>query len=229
MIQAPIDSVAVAGVLASTAAAWLSTTFPDMDAATLTKLSSLLGSLPVIVAIFVWEMAGKGIAYAFPALGATLTPFWAKYKIFLNPVLGIVFGTAGGNPLLGLIASGVWSVGGGAVKAVAGSSTAAGRGRAGMGVVLLGALLLPSVASAATPYTVASFPFVWQGGVGARVVLQSTLNEQRTLPYAWAHMTFPVRDRWILRARLEQPLQREVLTNRIGKCEARMEAGFSFP
>jgi hypothetical protein len=229
MVAAPIDSAAVAGALAGTAAGWLSTTFPGMDPETMTKLATLLGSLPVIAAIFLWETGGKLVGRWFPGLGLVLGPFWAKYKILLNPLLGLVFGTAGGNPLLGLIASGVWSVGGGAVKAVAGPSTAAGRARAGMGVVLLGALLLPSVASAATPYTVANFPFVWQGGLGAKAALQSSLSGQRTLPYAWAHMTFPVRNRWILRARLEQPLQREVLTNRLGKCDARLEAGFSFP
>jgi hypothetical protein len=229
MVAAPIDSAAVAGALAGAAASWLSTTFPGLDAATLDKLAALLGSLPVIAAIFLWETGGKLVGRWFPGLGLVLGPFWSKYKILLNPLLGLVFGTAGGNPLLGLIASGVWSVGGGAVKVMAGPSTAAGRARAGMGVVLLGALLLPSVASAATPYTVANFPFVWQGGVGAKIALQSNLSDQRTTPYLWAHMTFPVRNRWILRARLEQPLQRVPMKNRLGKMEARVEAGFSFP
>jgi hypothetical protein len=239
MVPAPIDSAAVAGALAGTAASWLSTTFPGMDAETLAKVASVLGSLPVIALIFLWEMVGKGLGKFLPGVEAALGPFWAKYKIFLNPILGLIFGTAGGNPVLGLIASGVWSVGGGAVKVIAGPSTAAGRARAGMGVILALFLLLPATSSAAEKIVAGpfagktvltnAFPLTFQGGLGAQFLLQSALSGQRTVPYLWGHVTYPIRDRWILRARLEQPLQREPLTRKLGKMVTRVEAGFSFP
>ena len=228
MLAAPIDSAAVAGALATGAATWLNSTFPGMDPENLAKISNTLGSLPIMAAIFIWEMGVKLIGKWLPGVGLTLGPFWSRYKILLNPALGLVLGTAGGNPVLGLIASGLWSAGGGVVKVVGGTNTVAGRARAGMGVVLA-LLLLPSVASAATPYAVGPFPFVFQGGVGARLAAQAVPAGQKAQPYGWVHVTFPVRDHWVLRTRLEQPLQRSKETDKLGKMDLKAEVGFSFP
>jgi hypothetical protein len=242
-VAAPIDSAAVAGALAGAAAGWLNTTFPGLDSVTLGRLSVLLGSLPVIVLIWLWETVGKGLGKFLPGLEVSLGPFWAKYKVILNPILGLIFGTVGGNPLLGLLASGVWSVGSGAVKAAAGPSTAAGRARAGMGLILLGCLLfLPHGAQAAplkmpaTPAAVQpaaapiQLPFTVQAGLGEKVHFTKEEVQGNTFrPYVWTHLTWPVRDHWILRARLENELLREGLTNLRPPMEGRLEFGFSFP
>jgi hypothetical protein len=235
MVAAPIDSAAVAGALAGAASGWLSTNFPGMDPATLERAAQVIGSLPVIALIAIWELVGKGLGKFLPGVEVKLGPFWKQYKAILNPILGLAFGTLGGNPVLGLIASGLWSLPSGAVKALAGPSTPAGRARAGMGVILAVFLLcLPAASVAATkaaaPAPVAKqFPLTFQGGLGAQFSLQSALSGQRTVPYIWAHATYPMRDLWILRARLEQPLQREPLTSKLGPMVTRLEAGVSFP
>jgi hypothetical protein len=228
VIPAPIDSAAVAGALATTAYGWLNATFPGLDPLVLNRLSNLLGSVPVILIIMVWEIVGKLVGKWHAPFERAVGPFWARWKPFLNPLIGLVLGTAGGNPLIGLLASGLWSIPSGAAKSLAGPSTATGRARAGVGIVLA-VLLIPLLASTSRAGQPGEFPLVFQGGVGERMTLQAVTADQHIAPYGWLHATWPVRDHWILRARFEVPLQKDPVTTLYPKAEGKLELGVSFP